>query len=52
MIDVKAARHAPDEWRAALARKSAAEAFDAFLAADRTWLDLVPASTSCGERPS
>ena len=42
MIDVKAARNAPEEWRAALARKGAAEAFDGFLAADRAWLDLVP----------
>ena len=42
MIDVKAARHAPEEWRAALARKGAAEAFDAFIEADRVWLDLVP----------
>ena len=42
MIDVKAARHAPEEWRAALARKGAAEAFDAFIGADRVWLDLVP----------
>ncbi len=42
MIDVKAARNAPDEWRVALERKGAAGAFDAFLEADRAWLDLVP----------
>jgi seryl-tRNA synthetase len=42
MIDVRAARAEPDAWRAALARKGAAEAFDAFLAADSEWLALVP----------
>jgi seryl-tRNA synthetase len=42
MIDVRAARVEPDAWRAALARKGAAEAFDAFLAADAEWLALVP----------
>ena len=42
MIDVKAARADPDAWRAALARKGAAEEFDALMEADRTWLALVP----------
>lgn len=42
MIDGKAARNDPETWRAALARKGAAEAFDAFLAADSEWLELVP----------
>ena len=42
MIDVKAARNAPDEWRSALARKGADATFDAFLEVDRAWLDLVP----------
>ena len=42
MIDVKAARHEPDRWRAALARKGAAEDFDAWLAADERWRGLVP----------
>ncbi|MEZ5099593.1 MAG: serine--tRNA ligase [Thermoleophilia bacterium] len=42
MIDARAARNDPDGWRAALVRKGAAEAFDAFLAADRAWLELVP----------
>jgi seryl-tRNA synthetase len=42
MIDVRAARAEPDAWRAALARKGAADAFDAFLAADAEWLALVP----------
>ncbi|HEX2112337.1 MAG TPA: serine--tRNA ligase [Gaiellaceae bacterium] len=42
MIDVRAARAEPDAWRAALARKGAANEFDALMAADRAWLDLVP----------
>ncbi len=42
MIDAKAARNAPEEWRSALARKGAADAFDAFLEADETWRGLVP----------
>ncbi len=42
MIDIKGARNDPDAWRAALARKGAAEAFDALLDADRDWLALVP----------
>src|SRR3954451_20437732 len=42
MIDLKAARAEPDVWRAALARKGAAEAFDALLAADERWRLLVP----------
>jgi seryl-tRNA synthetase len=42
VIDVKAARAEPDTWRAALARKGAAEDFDALMDADRSWLALVP----------
>ncbi len=42
MIDLKAARNDPDTYRAALARKGAAEAFDALLAADERWRALVP----------
>ena len=42
MIDARAARHDPDAFRAALARKGAAEAFGAFLAADERWRELVP----------
>jgi seryl-tRNA synthetase len=42
VIDVKAARAEPDSWRAALARKGAAEDFDALMEADRSWLALVP----------
>ena len=37
MIDVRAARADPDTWRAALARKGAAELFDEFLVADERW---------------
>jgi seryl-tRNA synthetase len=42
MIDIRAARENPEAWRAALARKGAAEAFDALIEADRRWLELVP----------
>ncbi|RDI74876.1 serS: serine--tRNA ligase [Gaiella occulta] len=42
MIDLKAARANRAEWRAALARKGAADAFDALLAADERWRALVP----------
>ncbi len=42
MIDLKAARADPDRYRAALARKGAAEAFDEVLAADERWRALVP----------
>ncbi|HET7137316.1 MAG TPA: serine--tRNA ligase [Gaiellaceae bacterium] len=42
MIDLKAARADPDRYRAALARKGAAEAFDELLAADERWRALVP----------
>ena len=42
VIDLKAARADPDGFRAALARKGAAEAFDALLEADERWRALVP----------
>ena len=42
MIDLRAARSDPDAFRAALARKGAAERFDALLAADERWRELVP----------
>jgi seryl-tRNA synthetase len=42
VIDLRAARQAPDEMRAALARKGAAELFDELLAADRAVLDVQP----------
>ncbi len=42
MIDLKAARADADRWRAALARKGAADAFDALLEADERWRSLIP----------
>ena len=42
MIDLRAARSDPGRFRAALARKGAAEAFDELLAADRAVLDVQP----------
>ena len=42
MIDLRAARHDPDAFRSALARRGAAEAFDELLAADERWRALVP----------
>jgi seryl-tRNA synthetase len=40
LIDLRAARADPEGFRAALARKSAAEAFDELLAADERWRGL------------
>jgi seryl-tRNA synthetase len=42
LIDLKAARNDPEGYRAALARKGAAEAFEELLAADQRWRQLVP----------
>jgi seryl-tRNA synthetase len=42
VIDLRAARNDPDGFRAAVARKGAADAFDALLAADERWRALVP----------
>ncbi|HEU5476392.1 MAG TPA: serine--tRNA ligase [Gaiellaceae bacterium] len=42
MIDLKAARAAPEEMRAALARKGAGDLFDDLLAADRAVLEVQP----------
>jgi seryl-tRNA synthetase len=42
VIDLRAARNDPDGFRAAVARKGAAAAFDALLAADERWRELVP----------
>jgi seryl-tRNA synthetase len=42
VIDLKAARADADRWRVALARKGAAEAFDALLAVDERWRELIP----------
>jgi seryl-tRNA synthetase len=40
VIDLRAARNDPEAFRAALARKGAAEAFEALLAADTSWREL------------
>ncbi len=42
MIDLRAARSDPESFRAALARKGAAERFDALLEADARWRALLP----------
>src|SRR5436190_14023202 len=42
LIDIRAARAEPDSFRAAIARRGAAEAFDEAMDADRRWLGLVP----------
>jgi seryl-tRNA synthetase len=42
MIDQRAARNDPDAFRRKLARKGAAEQFDAWLAADERWRAIVP----------
>jgi seryl-tRNA synthetase len=42
MIDLRAARANPVDFRAALARRGAGEAFDELLAADERWRALVP----------
>jgi seryl-tRNA synthetase len=40
VIDLKAARQEPERYRAALARRGAADDFDALLAADAAWREL------------
>ena len=40
VIDLKAARQEPDRYRTALARRGAADDFDALLAADQRWREL------------
>jgi len=42
MIDARAARANPDEFRRKLARKGAAETFDTWLGVDEQWRALVP----------
>jgi seryl-tRNA synthetase len=42
MIDARAARNDPDEFRRRLARKGATEQFDAWLVADGRWRAVVP----------
>ena len=46
VIDLKAARQDPDRYRAALARRGAAEDFDALLAADARWRELTERAES------
>jgi seryl-tRNA synthetase len=46
MIDLKAARQDPDAYRAALARRGAAEDFDELLAADARWRDATERAES------
>ena len=46
MIDLKAARQEPDRYRAALARRGAAEDFDALLDADARWREATERSES------
>jgi seryl-tRNA synthetase len=42
LIDLRAARSDPDRFRAGVARKGAADAFDELLEADARWRELVP----------
>jgi seryl-tRNA synthetase len=42
VIDARAARANPEEYRRRLARKGAADTFDAWLAADEHWRSVVP----------
>jgi seryl-tRNA synthetase len=42
VIDLKATRNDPHAWRAALARKGAAEELDRLLEADERWRELIP----------
>ena len=46
VIDLKTARQEPDRYRAALARRGAADDFDALLAADARWRELTERSES------
>src|SRR6516225_11882098 len=46
VIDLKAARQEPDRYRAALARRGAADDFDALLAADAVWRELTERAES------
>jgi seryl-tRNA synthetase len=42
MIDIRSARNDPERFRAALARRGAAEAFDELMDGDARWRELVP----------
>jgi len=46
VIDLKTARQEPDRYRAALARRGAAEDFDALLAVDHRWRELTERAES------
>ena len=46
VIDLKAARQEPDRYRAALARRGAADDFGALLAADARWRELTERTES------
>ena len=50
VIDLKAARQEPDRYRAALARRGAADDFDALLAADARWRELTERTESLRAR--
>jgi seryl-tRNA synthetase len=50
VIDLKAARRDPEHYRAALARRGAADDFDALLSADATWRELTERTESLRAR--
>jgi seryl-tRNA synthetase len=50
MIDIRAARNDPEAFRAALARKGAAKAFDQLMEADARWRELVTQVTELRSR--
>ena len=50
MIDLKAARKDPDYFRAALARRGAADEFDALMSVDATWRELTERTESIRAR--
>jgi seryl-tRNA synthetase len=50
MIDIRAARNDPEAFRAALARKGAAESFDELMAADASWRELETRKTELRTR--
>jgi seryl-tRNA synthetase len=50
VIDIRAARHDPERFRAALARKGAAELFDELMAADARWRELETSVTELRAR--
>jgi seryl-tRNA synthetase len=50
MIDIRAARHDPEAFRAALTRKGAAEPFDELMEADARWRELETRKTELRTR--